>query len=205
MQKMKEDATRHKEAELRRTREIAQLRKESRKHENQIRTLQMDKRVKETVLKRKQEEVNALRKMARGPLSDQAAGRVAPGRKAKPRQPFSPKVAKQKWQRLEQNLSNLAYNRQAVSQLEKDLERYMGKRDELTRQLSEVLRDRDRALMRGEGGSYIREVDDQLESLKANIDYIQESIADCQRSIVQIEETKVSVSGLRSRLVSLSL
>ena len=81
MQKMKEEANRHKELELKRTREIAQLRKESRKRENEIRTLQMDKRVKESVLKRKQEEVNALRKVQarQGNLSDRAAGRVLPG------------------------------------------------------------------------------------------------------------------------------
>lgn len=81
MQKMKEEANRHKELEMKRTREIAQLRKESRKRENEIRTLQMDKRVKETVLKRKQEEVNALRKVQarQGVLSERASGRVVPG------------------------------------------------------------------------------------------------------------------------------
>lgn len=67
----------------------------------------------------------------------------------------------------------------------------MGNRDELGRSLSETLRIRDRALMRGKEESYIRELDDQLESLKANIDYVQENIAECQRNIVQIEETKV--------------
>ncbi|KAI9556503.1 hypothetical protein GHT06_016292 [Daphnia sinensis] len=175
MQKMKEDANRHKEIELKRTREIAQLRKESRKRENEIRTLQMDKRVKETVLKRKQEEVNALRKVqarGQGVLSERAAGRVfQSGRNSrKPRQPmYSPKVAKQKWHKLEHNLSQMALNRLTVSQLEKDLERLMGNRDEL---------------------GYIRELDDQLESLKANIEYVQENIAECQRNIVQIEETK---------------
>lgn len=68
----------------------------------------------------------------------------------------------------------------------------MGNRDELSRSLSETLRIRDRALMRGKEESYIRELDDQLESLKANIDYVQENIAECQRNIVQIEETKVN-------------
>ena len=87
-----------------------------------------------------------------GALSDLAAGRVVPGtlfpsrcyrmflcrmyfynlgfavcvagRNArKPHQPFSPKVAKQKWARLEHNLSQMALNRLTVSQLEKDLER----------------------------------------------------------------------------------
>lgn len=138
MQKMKEEVNRHKELELKRTREIAQLRKESRKHENEIRSLQMDKRVKETVLKRKQEEVNALRKVQarKEALSDLASGRVIhhqqqgsrnSSRSNKPthRQPlFSPKVAKQKWHKLEHNLSQMALNRLTVSQLEKDLERY---------------------------------------------------------------------------------
>ena len=146
MQKMKEEANRHKELELKRTREIAQLRKESRKRENEIRTLQMDKCVKESVLKRKQEEVNTLRKVQarQGNLSDRAAGRVLPGtyflnkfiffcliftinvvgkNSRKPRQPYSPKVAKQKWYRLEHNLSQMALNRLTVSQLEKYLER----------------------------------------------------------------------------------
>jgi len=75
---MKEEAVKHKDVELRRNREIAQLRKESRKRENTIRSLEAEKRVKDAVLKRKQEEVTALRKMQRGPLSNKAAGRVGP-------------------------------------------------------------------------------------------------------------------------------
>ncbi len=85
----------------------------------------------------------------------------------------------------------MALNRLTVSQLEKDLERLMANRDELGRSLAETMRIRDRALMRNKEETYIRELDDQLESLKANIDYVQENIAECQRNIVQIEETKV--------------
>lgn len=68
----------------------------------------------------------------------------------------------------------------------------MANRDELSRSLAETVRIRERALARGKEESYIRELDDQLESLKANIDYVQENIAECQRNIVQIEETKVT-------------
>jgi hypothetical protein len=100
-------------------------------------------------------------------------------------------VAKHKWQRLEHCLTQMALNRLTVSQLEKDLERLMANRDELGRSLAETMRIRDRALMRNKEETYIRELDDQLESLKANIDYVQENIAECQRNIVQIEETKV--------------
>ena len=57
-------------------------------------------------------------------------------------------MAKQKWHRLERHLTQLALNRLAVSQLEKDLERLMANRDELSRSLAETLRIRDRALMR---------------------------------------------------------
>ena len=67
----------------------------------------------------------------------------------------------------------------------------MANRDDLGRSLAETLRIRDRALTRGKEESYIRELDDQLESLRANIDYVQENIAECQRNIVQIEEAKV--------------
>lgn len=74
----------------------------------------------------------------------------------------------------------------------------MANRDELTRSLSETLRIRDSALMRGKEESYIRELDDQIESLKANIDYVQENIAESQRNIVQIEETKVQSNPLCS-------
>ena len=68
----------------------------------------------------------------------------------------------------------------------------MANRDELNRSLKETVLIRERALARGKEESYIRELDDQLESLKANIDYVQENIAECQRNIVQIEETKVT-------------
>lgn len=78
MNKIKEDSNRHRESEQRRNREIAQLKKESRVKENQIRSLEAEKKIKEVVLRRKQEEVTALRRMAK-PMSDRVAGRV-PGR-----------------------------------------------------------------------------------------------------------------------------
>lgn len=72
---MKEDSKHHLMTEQRRNREIAQLKKQSRMKENQIRSLEAEKRMKENVLKRKQEEIMALRKSAK-PMSDRVAGRV---------------------------------------------------------------------------------------------------------------------------------
>lgn len=36
-------------------------------------------------------------------------------------------------------------------------------------------------------------LNEELESLSANIDYINDSIADCQANIMQMEEAKVSI------------
>lgn len=120
---MKEEANKHHEEELRRNREIAQLRKESRRAENLIRSLETKNRVKDVVLKRKQEEVSALRKAARtSKMSSKAAGR--PNElTAKPPIGASPKVAKQKWQMLEKNIADNTFNRQSIVSLERELVR----------------------------------------------------------------------------------
>merc|ERR1711974_120274 len=57
VQKMKEESNRHREMELRKNREVAQLKKETRKHESKIKSLETERRLKDTVLKGKQEEV----------------------------------------------------------------------------------------------------------------------------------------------------
>lgn len=37
----------------------------------------------------------------------------------------------------------------------------------------------------------LQEINEEIEVLNANIDYINDSLSDCQATIVQIEETKV--------------
>ena len=46
------------DAEVRKNREVAQLKKATRQHESKIKNLETEKRIKDTILKRKQEEVN---------------------------------------------------------------------------------------------------------------------------------------------------
>lgn len=55
---------------------VAQLRKESRRNANLIRSLEAETKLKEQVLKRKQEEVSLLRRGHRDKLSSRAAGRL---------------------------------------------------------------------------------------------------------------------------------
>lgn len=76
MRKMQDEHSRHKEAENKKAREISQLRKEARKHQNTIKSLQAQTAAKDQVLKRRSEQVTALRKGQKTGLSLKAAGRV---------------------------------------------------------------------------------------------------------------------------------
>lgn len=43
----------------------------------------------------------------------------------------------------------------------------------------------------GEGDKNVVNINEEMESLTANIDYINDSISDCQANIMQMEEAKV--------------
>ncbi|XP_075064938.1 kinesin-like protein KIF21A isoform X2 [Mixophyes fleayi] len=76
MKQMKEEQEKARMVDSRRTREIAQLKKDQRKRESQLRTLESQKKQQELVLRRKNEEVTALRRQVK-PMSDKVAGRVS--------------------------------------------------------------------------------------------------------------------------------
>lgn len=42
----------------------------------------------------------------------------------------------------------------------------------------------------------LQEMNEEIEVLNANIDYISDSLSDCQATIVQIEETKVKTTNI---------
>lgn len=115
MNKIKEETTRHHEAEMKKAKEIAQLRKESRRAEIRMRNLESKSRVRDAVLKRKQEEVTALRRAARINNSNRIGTKV--GAQA------IRKNSKQAWINLEKNISALTLNKQTLYSLEKDMER----------------------------------------------------------------------------------
>ena len=61
MKQVKEEADRNKQSEARRNKEVAQLKRDQIQKENRIRNLEKEKKQKETVLKRKVEEVLRLK------------------------------------------------------------------------------------------------------------------------------------------------
>ncbi|KMQ91046.1 kinesin-like protein kif21b protein, partial [Lasius niger] len=175
LNKMREEAQRHKENELRRNREIAQLRKESRRHANVIRTLEADKRMKEVVLRRKQEEVTALRKRDRG-LSQKVAGRA-------PVRPLNPKALKQRWQTFERTITKQALAKQAAAETEREMERLLQEREELGRDLEKLQKHRSQITSaRGD----ITDIDEEIDNVRSKISYLQDSIAECQRDMVEM-------------------
>lgn len=122
--KMKEEAQKHKEAELKREREIAKLKKESRKNANVIKTMENERRIRDQVLKRKQEEVSVLRKSQRSRLSLKASGRL-------PNKAFSQRTAKQKWLQVEKSVNNIALSRRGLVEQEVRMEHFLEKREAL--------------------------------------------------------------------------
>uniref|UniRef100_A0A674PD71 Kinesin family member 21B n=1 Tax=Takifugu rubripes TaxID=31033 RepID=A0A674PD71_TAKRU len=234
MKQMKEEQQRRRMVEAKRTREIAQLKKEQRRQEYQIRALESQKRQQELVLRRKTQEVTALRRLAK-PMSDRVAGRVArwnhspsvtdsgadlsastiserAGETVEQQEQrdgihgrdFS-KSARQKWQTLERRIIDIVMQRMTIANVEADMDRLIKKREELTVQQESLSHKREVLMADGEGPEaeerLLQEIGEEIEVLNANIDYINDSLSDCQATIVQIEETKDELDSVDTSVV----
>uniref|UniRef100_A0A4W5Q392 Kinesin family member 21A n=1 Tax=Hucho hucho TaxID=62062 RepID=A0A4W5Q392_9TELE len=107
---------------------------------------------------------------------------------------YSTRVAKVKWQSLERRISDVIMQRMTISNMEADMNRLLKQREELTKRREKVTRKRDR--LAGEGPQEEKVVfplNEEVDTLMANIDYINDSIADCQANIMQMEEAKEEV------------
>ncbi|XP_046881970.1 kinesin-like protein KIF21B isoform X5 [Hypomesus transpacificus] len=270
MKQMKEEQQRRRMVEAKRNREIAQLKKEQRRQEYQIRSLESQKRQQELVLRRKTQEVTALRRLAK-PMSERAAGRVAGRAGRRPQQldsgtelsasttssetdtnrgvggssvssivrqwntksngfgyhddsegttngtravrkkapqrkavlpagsSFS-KVARLKWQKLERRVLDIVMQRMTVANVAADMDRLIKKREELSLQQDSLLCRREVLMAEGEE-RLLQEANEEIEVLNANVDYINDSLSDCQATIVQIEESKDELDSVDTSVV----
>ncbi|KAM9328067.1 kinesin-like protein KIF21A isoform 2-T2 [Pholidichthys leucotaenia] len=217
MRQMKEQQEKNRATECRRNREIASLKKDQRRAEHQLRQLEAQKRQQELILRRKNEEVTALRRQVR-PVSgkgnrkvslpeplQEAPQRGIPGRLQSPAASYangasSPvrmgrvyhsRTARAKWQSLERRISDIIMQRLTISNMETDMNRLLKQREELTRRRERVSRKREKMAVDGaDADRSLASLNEELESLSANIDYINDSIADCQANIMQMEEAK---------------
>ncbi|XP_070357540.1 kinesin-like protein KIF21B isoform X6 [Equus asinus] len=258
MKQMREEQQRRRLVETKRNREIAQLKKEQRRQEFQIRALESQKRQQEMVLRRKTQEVSALRRLAK-PMSERVAGRAGlkppmldsgaevsasttsseaesgarsvssivrqwnrkinhflgdhpaatvngtrPARKKFQKkgasQSFS-KAARLKWQSLERRIIDIVMQRMTIVNLEADMERLIKKREELFLLQEALRRKRERLQAESPEEKGLQELAEEIEVLAANIDYINDSITDCQATIVQLEETKEELDSTDTSVV----
>ncbi|XP_067001176.2 kinesin-like protein KIF21A isoform X2 [Anabrus simplex] len=187
--KMKEETARHKQLDMQRNREIAQLRKASQRRDHRIQKLEKENMVKEAKLRRKAEEVTALKKASQAKLSQKAAGRVT--RNVSRRElGFSPKAAKYKWQRMEKSINTITINKKILAEEEREMERHMQEREELGRSRDQLIRKLDQAIASGQSEVVIRDLEEQIENINANIEYLQEVIKDSQLRIMELEGPK---------------
>uniref|UniRef100_A0A3Q2E5Q2 Kinesin family member 21A n=1 Tax=Cyprinodon variegatus TaxID=28743 RepID=A0A3Q2E5Q2_CYPVA len=206
MKQMKEQQEKNRLNESRRNREIASLKKDQRKQEHQLKLLEAQKKQQELILRRKTEEVTALRRQVR-PTSGKVVRKVnlpesaqdpthrpPSGRMSSYRRTagvYSTRVARNKWQTLERRISDVIMQRMTISNMEADMNRLLKQREELTKRKEKVIRKRDRLLREGlEAEKTVLPLNEEVDALTANIDYINDSIADCQANIMQMEETK---------------
>ncbi|XP_027448959.1 kinesin-like protein KIF21A isoform X3 [Zalophus californianus] len=243
MKQMKEEQEKARLTESRRNREIAQLKKDQRKRDHQLRLLEAQKRNQEVVLRRKTEEVTALRRQVR-PMSDRVAGKVTrklsssdtpqdagssaaaveadvsrAGAQQKMRIPvarvqalptpttngtrkkyqrkgltgrvFTSKTARMKWQLLERRVTDIIMQKMTISNMEADMNRLLKQREDLTKRREKLSKRREKIVKEsGEGDKNVVNINEEMESLTANIDYINDSISDCQANIMQMEEAK---------------
>ncbi|MEJ1271340.1 hypothetical protein NN561_002177 [Cricetulus griseus] len=147
---------------------------EMKKTKHQLRLLEAQKRNQEVVLRRKTEEVQ--NKYQRKGLT----GRV-----------FTSKTARMKWQLLERRVTDIIMQKMTISNMEADMNRLLRQREELTKRREKLSKRREKIVKEsGEGDKNVVNIIEEMESLTANIDYINDSIADCQANIMQMEEAK---------------
>ncbi len=207
VQKMKEESVRHREMENQRNREMSTLKKQSRKHESKIKSLEAEKRMKELALKRKNEEVSLLRRAQRKKSLMQGSTKanlnlngfgltcslflILGGKAGSKNAKHSQKIVKSKWQNIEAKITKVALQKQAVNQMENDMDRWLKEREKLSHKLERMRLKRRRLLAeKGQASKkLVEDMDDQIENLTSNVNYLQENIMECQQNIMQMEQT----------------
>lgn len=179
---MNEQIARHKEEGNRKTREIAQLRKEQRKQSNAIKSLQTQSAVKDQVLKRRIEEVAALKRDRKSNLSAKAAGRVVQKRNL-----FNEKTARHKWESMQRTINRAARMKQTLFELERELERLVSEREALSSELTGIKRRRNI--------DDTPELASEEDTIRSSLQFVQENITQVQHSIVALEDSRQATNA----------
>lgn len=85
--------------------------------------------------------------------------------------------------------------RQTISNIEKDMDRWIKNRNELSKQLDECTNKYNKAKEDKDDESTIQELKDQLEAFTLHMDYVQENIDNCQTCIIEMEVSFILYAG----------
>ncbi|XP_041467223.1 kinesin-like protein KIF21A [Lytechinus variegatus] len=115
---------------------------------------------------------------------------------------YSSKTAKQKWNVMERKITDIIARRQTLSFMERDMERFIHHRHKLSKKVEKYLTKRDEALKTGSNDpSILKDLDEQIDGLNDNIEYVQEQITECQSGIMEVMEGKEEIDAVDAAAV----
>uniref|UniRef100_A0A6Q2X1W7 Kinesin motor domain-containing protein n=1 Tax=Esox lucius TaxID=8010 RepID=A0A6Q2X1W7_ESOLU len=194
MRQMKEQQENNRASECRRNREIATLKKDQRKQE--VTALRRQVRPASGKVNRKVSLPDAATLSSSviscPPLSTDIwcfpLTRKYPARMGSV---YTNRTARAKWQSLERRITDIIMQRLTISNMEAEMNRLLKQREDLTKRREKVSRKREKIATEGtDADRSVQSLTEEMDALAANIDYINDSIADCQANIMQMEEAK---------------
>ncbi|CAB3988481.1 Kinesin KIF21A [Paramuricea clavata] len=130
------------------------------------------------------ERVNGLARNARGssiPTTSRVTGKAAPS----PRKRLSASQVKKTWETIEKRIERIVAHDQTVSTMESDMDRWIKDRDMLSKKIEKC---NNKLAETTDDDNATRDLNEQLDALKAHLDYVQDNITEAQTEIVDLEE-----------------
>ena len=217
MNQLREEVAKSKAEEAKYVKQIALLKRDHLKKDNQIKNLEAEKRCREIVLKRKQEQIQALRNKS-STMSEKVSGRVAASAAANythmslslqldpsscttnanfnahtsSKEEKRKLLFQQRWTKIDASINSIIVKKQAIGVIEREMERYLTQREKISRRLNRLLRRLNKATLLIDienESSRVDELKEQMDIIKSNIDYLNDQIAECQTNIIELGES----------------
>ncbi|XP_021948047.1 kinesin-like protein KIF21A isoform X2 [Folsomia candida] len=180
LKQAKVETARFRDIELKRQKEIMSLKKAQRVKDIKLKTLENEKIMKDQVLKRKLEEVNSLKRINKLQMS-----RKAQGKPSRPGTAGSPQKAKSKWSSLQHEIRKSVTIKTTVFTLEKEMLNLIEERTHTRIRLADL----ENIIMKDEM------IEDDIESVKGNLNFLEERISEIQNQIAEMSAGIIDVDG----------
>ncbi|CAI8047575.1 Kinesin-like protein KIF21A [Geodia barretti] len=104
---------------------------------------------------------------------------------------FTSTSARKKWRNFEKKITDAIMNRLTVATLSKDMDRWIEKRDRLSRRADELRYHRSHLLKESSPDpEELQSIEEDLDSLLANVEYIQSNIVELQNELIAVDDSK---------------